>query len=831
VKCPEGVSSYHSNFTFGQNQADPWNPNSANRVDSLVQQQQNIALSSCAKFSVMSDGTKEGTRLGDGGLDNGNTCPRVQETPIPMNGIAFWKNPSLIQRPHAGQTGMPHILQSNSGTRGGTSKTMLFLTILIVLLAMLPGAHASPENHEQDKLRERAEWHIREVSDRVRLFAQDFGSDLAEQVTAQGLNGDAFAHNLVADVVSSVCTEYFKGAKQGEFTPAVVQNCVKSVYSGDSLALPAVQFSAVFGASLLCDYIVSEAYPVAHEFFSDGCDSLQELARRVLPETSAMMSKGMTSVSPQSSRSETRASNIVQPPGSKQTEAAFESPMHSSVNALSGLTPSFSPTGLMVENQASSHDMDSATNSPLENPATSKPTITRSPTPRSSSLVSVSVSTLISPVVSRTPSPKSSAIKETTPASRSPSLLTVEGTPHDITQSISSSVPSASRSLVDTSPDRAMKTSQSASVKAPLDLSPVSQSMAPSNFLLPSLRKESSASVRSMRSDNLLIESQFSTTYPKQASPPRTTARPASLPKESSASAPSMLSDSLLMKSQYSTAYSEQISPLITIARPASQGTGSIQSASLSFANTLNRSMNVLAIASYTLPSESRVSTSRETESSSIFNIATSSLPRTAPSSVLGDDPNAVSIPTVQSSGRAPIASTVPSPRTTQRYHNSTSTITITPTPKPTWQTNTPHPYICPGAGCTKISKSMLCDGCQSSSHDSVLCSSTPCLSPDSKHVLNTTSKFSATYHSSTTEDLPTMLYSSTTSASVLTVTSIPGESTTPVQSTNSSGLGPSSVTTRTSSVQPMSQSLAEKPTTEAEDVGGLIAKGFEGWW
>jgi hypothetical protein len=706
---------------------------------------------------------------------------------------------------------MPHILQSNSGTRGGTSKTMFFFTVLIVLLAMLPGAHASSENHGQDELRERAEWHIREVGDRVKLFAQDFSSDLAEKVTAQGQNGEVFAHNLVADVVSSVCTEYFKGAKPGEFTPAVVQNCVKSVYSGDSLALPAVQFSAVFGASLLCDYIVSEAYPVAQEFFSDGCDGLQEFARRLSPETSTMISKGTSSVPPQSSRTSARESYIVQPPGSKQTEAAFESPRHSSVNALSDLTPSISPTGLMVENQASSLDVESTTNNPLQKPATSKSTITRSPTPRPSSLASVSVSTVISPVVSRTPSLKSSAVKDITPASRSPSPLTVEGTPSKTTQSLGSNVPSASRSFFDTSPDTASKKSQSASVKVPLDLSPVSQSMAPSNSLLPSLRKASSASIRSMRSDSLLIESQFSTTYPKQGPPPKTTARPASLPKESPASAPSMLSDSLLMESQYPTAYSEQVSPLRTIARPASQGTRSIQSASLSFANTLNRSMNVLAIASYTLPSESRVSTSRQTESSSIFNVATSSLPKTAPSSVLGDDTNAVSIPTVQSSGRAPTASTVPSPRTTQRYHNSTFTITITPTPKPTWQTNTPHPYICPGAGCTKISKSMLCNGCQSSSHDSLLCSSTPCLSPDSKHVLNTTSKFSATYHSSTS--------------------GIPGESTTPVQSTNSSGLGPSSATTRTSSVQPVSQSLAEKPTTEAEDVGGLIAKGFEGWW
>jgi hypothetical protein len=744
-----------------------------------VQQQQNIALSSCAKFSVTSDGTKEGTEVHNGGFAGENTCPRVQETPIPMNGIAFWKNPSSIQRPQAGVTGMYHILQSNGGSRGGTSKTTLFVAILIALLAMLPGAYAAPENHQQDKLRERAEWHIQEVSDRVKLFAQDISNDLAEKVTAQGLNGDVFAHNLVANVVSSVCSEYFKGAKSNDFTLAIVQNCVKSVYSEETFALPAVQFSAVFGASLLCGYIVSEAYPVAQEFHPHGCYGLQELVRKVSPETSMMMLEVITSITLQTSRPLAHESALVQSPGSSQFEALLESPTHLSVSHPSDLTPSRSPTGLLNQNQASSLNMDSTTNNPLQNSATSRSAFLVSSTPGANKLASVSVSRILSPVIS-TPSLKSFVVTKSTMSSQLSIPSKKEGTPPEATRSLSETGSSTSRSHNGLFSHTASENSYSASSKASLDISPSSQSTAASSSLRPSFPMEFSGSEQPMLSDGVSMKSRRSTTYLEQTSPPKTTAR------------------------------------------PAFQGTGSTQSVSQSSANIPTRATKILVIAPYTSSSNSHFGMNTRTKSSPVLTVATSSL-ETDLVSVLGDDLNAVSLPTVQSYGRASTASTVPSSSTLRSYDNSTTT--TTPVSKPVWQAEVESLDVCPGLDCTSHStQSAFCDDCQSESHASLMCSSSLCPSTGSEHVVNKTSKLSATGHSSTFRDLPKMLYSSKTSSPVLTVSSIPRKSTTPVQPNNSSGLGPSSAL-------PVLQSLAEKPTAEPKGAGGFIAKGFEGWW
>jgi hypothetical protein len=700
-----------------------------------------------------------------------------------MNGIAFWKDPSSIQRPQAGITGLSHILQSNGGSRGGTSKTMLFFAVLIALLAMLPGAFASPESHQQDKLRERAECHIREVSDRVKLFAQDFSSDLAEKVTAQGLNRDVSAHNLVADVVSSVCSEYFKGAKSNDFTPTIIQNCVKSVYSGEIFVLPAVQFSAVFGASLLCGYIVSEAYPIAQEFYPHGCYSLQEFARRVSSETSTMMLKGTTSIALQSSRPLAHGSALVQSPGSKQTEAALESPTHLSVSHLSDLIPSRSPTGLLVQDQVSSPGTDSATSNPSKSSATSRSAFVISSTPGANILVSVSVSKILSSVVSTMPSLKSLVVTKSTMSSQ-PSIPSKEkGSPPEATRSLSGTSLSTLGSLIGLFPHTASENSHPMSSKIPLDIFPSSQSTVASSSLPPSFSIELSVSEQPMLSDSVSMKSQYSTTYSEQASPPRTTTR------------------------------------------PAFHGTGSTQSVSLSSANISTRATNILVIAPYTSSSDIHFGMNNRTKSSPVLTVATSSLEIDLVS-VLGDDLDAVSVPTVQSSGRGSTASTAPSSSTLRSHNNRTTT--TTPVSKPTWRAKIESLNVCPGVDCTShATKSALCDDCQSESHASLMCSSSLCPSPGSEHVVNKTSRLSVTGHSSTFQDLPTMLYSSTTSSPVLTASSIPRQSTTPVQSTNSLGPGPSSATRQ----MPVSQSLTGKPSTEPKEAGGFIAKGFGGWW
>jgi hypothetical protein len=294
VKCPSGMSSFQSNFTFGQNEADPWNPSSQNEADGRVQQQQHITLWNCAKFSLTSDGTKEGTQLGDQGQATEKTCPKLQKIPTPATSNSFPGETSYAEQPQIGATSITQVEQSGYGSKRSTSKSIVLTTVLFGLLILLPGVHASTNHNRREGLHLRARLRIRDVSNKVKVFAQDFSGDLAEKMNAQGSNGDDFAYNLVENVVSSVCDNYFRGTTPGDSTPIVVGDCVRSMYGGEKLAQPAMQFFAVFGASLLCNYVASEAYPVVQDFFSDVCAGLQELTRKVSPPRSATASSTVT---------------------------------------------------------------------------------------------------------------------------------------------------------------------------------------------------------------------------------------------------------------------------------------------------------------------------------------------------------------------------------------------------------------------------------------------------------------------------------------------------------------------------------------------------------
>jgi hypothetical protein len=349
VKCPTGISSYSSNFTFGQNDADPWNPFSQNEPDVWVPQQQYITLPTCSKFLLISDGTKDGTSIEDRGLANEKTCPKVRSSPSSVFSSSstsaptststsvstvtstakggLKKKPSSNVLPPALATSEPLVQQSNIGPRRHMSKNMLIMTFLFGLLALITGAHASPAHSSENRVYGSAEMRIRAVSDRVKVFAQNMNDDLAEKAAAQGLNADLFAPNLVADVISSVCDGYFKSMETKDFTPTVVENCVKRIYGGDKPTQPALQFLAVFGASLLCNYVVSEAYPLAQEFYPYGCEGLQELARRITPAGSATSTHVSTSITPQTSLPSTVTLTGAPHLNFELTVAASSSPM------------------------------------------------------------------------------------------------------------------------------------------------------------------------------------------------------------------------------------------------------------------------------------------------------------------------------------------------------------------------------------------------------------------------------------------------------------------------------------------------------------------------
>jgi hypothetical protein len=291
VKCPNAVSSFQSNFTFGQIEADPWSPASQNEADTLVPQQQHITLSNCARFSLSSDGTAEGTLVGDESKPDESTCPRLQNTPTMTALDSLVQKTSSRAWPQTHTTTMPQVEHSGHEPRRGTSKNLLLTAIVIGLLLLLPGTHASFDLRSRDDFQRRVELRIRAVSDRTKVFAQDFSADLADKLNAQGLDGYTFAHNLVANVVSSVCGNYLGGTKPDDFTPAILQDCVKGIYGNGDLIQPAEQFLAIFGASLLCDYVVSEAYPVAQEFFFGRMRRASGACQKSLHEASCVCNR------------------------------------------------------------------------------------------------------------------------------------------------------------------------------------------------------------------------------------------------------------------------------------------------------------------------------------------------------------------------------------------------------------------------------------------------------------------------------------------------------------------------------------------------------------
>ncbi|KAH6620306.1 hypothetical protein C7974DRAFT_458375 [Boeremia exigua] len=268
-KCQSGTPSYQSNFTFNQIEVDPWSPAMKNEPDTWVIQDQDVLVGGCAKFSLTSDGTKHGTLVDDDSQTN--LCPNVKG----LSRVSTHNEPksTSFHRPHASATQRPLVF-GGTGARCAISKMSLLLMFTLVFLTLTSGVYTSATHSRHERL-------IRATSDKARAFAEGFGAELAQKASDQGINGEAFASKIVADVISSICQSYFEGSVPGQFTPEVLKNCVSSIYSNHPLPRPGVQFFAIFGASLLCDYIVSEAYPGGQNFLPDGCKGLQDLTTEV----------------------------------------------------------------------------------------------------------------------------------------------------------------------------------------------------------------------------------------------------------------------------------------------------------------------------------------------------------------------------------------------------------------------------------------------------------------------------------------------------------------------------------------------------------------------
>jgi hypothetical protein len=813
VKCPDGISSYSSNFTFGQNQADTWNPNSQNQADVLVQQQQHIAVSSCAKFSLTSDGTRDGTHVEEEGFAGENTCPKIQNPPKSTRTVdmIFAEKPSLTGRPPTGVTIIPQMLQSNLGPRRGMSKSMYSLAVLIILVVLLPGAYASAEIAQRNELRKRAELRVRDVRDKVEVFAQDFSKDLAERVTAHGTNGELFAHNLVANVVSSVCDEYFKGTKPGDFTPVIVENCVKSVYGGAQLEDPNDQFSAVFGASLLCGYIVSEAYPAAQEFLPSGCDGLRGLAERISQAGSATMPILATVVASQTSRPLVSESSIIQSPDFGQTVRISEFPINPSF--IAPLLPpqqSNTPDPSTARSQLSSLGSNTIQTPPGNHPSGSGLGISLL-TFVTDNKASSSFSDRASSVVVVTHLSQSTVPSEPTLAS--PQLFPSEEGHrlHEATTGLSRQASFASRSLIDMLPSSASRASRPASSQSTSSPSALSHS-APSQ----------SASSQSASS-----QSASSQSHPDALSPSQSTlANSPPLPSFSGKS--SLLLEWVLSSSSSTVAQSfvtrlEQISQHRSTADPTPRIGISDLPTSQSYVNllipppSLPTSISPISSSNSSTRTPVQIATSYTVDS--IVAILSGNAPVNRPSLVA----NTSSVPTIQPSDKLHASNTIPSLNISLPQDDSAATIRPAFRLLPTVGTNSAD-------FCTK---SVMTESTHCSQNSSGCCKNSSQRPGTNQSRPGVAWGFSLSNHSHTFATLPSMqsldaswaLPSASRTASSITQPS--------THTVHTTGLEPghSSATASASLVSPVSHSPTEKPTSGRSEAGGFIAKGFDGWW
>lgn len=332
-KCQPETSSYRSNFTFSQNEPDPWSPVMENEPDVWVPQTQHVMVANCARFSLTSDGTKQGTRVDDKGPKV--ACPNVEGVSIASSPAGQPRISTPIRRPPTVATQRPLIF-AGTGSRHTLSTASLLLALVSIWFLILPEAYASAVHRHDEVSLGIHGFRARATSKDVKAFAEGFRTNLAQRAGDQGFNGEAFANDLVANVVTSVCGSHFDGFQPGLFTPEVVRICVSSIYDTQSLPQPGLSFLAVLGASLLCDYIVSETYPNGQDFLQEGCEGLQELINEARTSGPVLVQPLSSTSSMLSTQIEAPKTQLVLTPSSN-VQDLYHSAFTSSLPKLSSL--------------------------------------------------------------------------------------------------------------------------------------------------------------------------------------------------------------------------------------------------------------------------------------------------------------------------------------------------------------------------------------------------------------------------------------------------------------------------------------------------------------
>jgi len=76
-------------------------------------------------------------------------------------------------------------------------------------LLIVPEVLASVASHRDDVVLGGYNVRLRATPDEVKAFAEDLRANFARRAVNQGINGEAFANDIIANVVSSVWRDLF----------------------------------------------------------------------------------------------------------------------------------------------------------------------------------------------------------------------------------------------------------------------------------------------------------------------------------------------------------------------------------------------------------------------------------------------------------------------------------------------------------------------------------------------------------------------------------------------------------------------------------------------
>lgn len=356
--------------------------------DHRVSQEQNITLPNCKGLHIYSDGTSIGTHV-DGVTRTGPEPECLPQPPETSQGSGPAQSSAALQAPSSSMpvggyiisglggaptsiaggetltvaetppTNAPNPTESQPAQFTGSAthrklKTSILLALFVGLTFFIQGSAAylvpsdthgvrprSPIMGPDTERRTAYKHRVRALSDNIRTFAGEFGGYLAGKVEAVQEDGEVFSDSLISETLSTICEGFFSGAVVEAFAPGIVDACVTAVYTTNAVVAPEAEFLAVFGASMFCNYLVSQAFPIAEQFSSEACQGLEDLISPEVPTASVL-----PSLPPTVSPSESATPSF--PPTISPSESATPS-LPPIVSPSESVTPISPPTASLSE--------------------------------------------------------------------------------------------------------------------------------------------------------------------------------------------------------------------------------------------------------------------------------------------------------------------------------------------------------------------------------------------------------------------------------------------------------------------------------------------------